>query len=130
MDRVLTKDVFAFKEPTLRPHTLYNGSAHGPDSVGSKAVAEGEGGDHRYDSAKDRAYGREVSLWCQVPFRVTGHTLNEGLTSRSSDHCRTCASATGGGLQPIGQDGRHWISCPHGIRLQRSVHHPVRDTLA
>ena len=47
-----------------------------------------------------------------------------------SDHCRTCASATGGGLHPIGQDGRHWISCPHGIRLQRSVHHPVRDTLA
>ena len=27
-------------------------------------------------------------------------------------------------------DGRHWISCPHGLRLQRSVHHPVRDTLA
>ncbi len=23
---------------------------------------------------------------------------------------------------------RHWISCPHGLRLQRSVHHPVRDT--
>ena len=46
-----------------------------------------------------------------------------------SDHCRTCASSTGA-LQPIGLDGRHWISCPHGLRLQRSVHHPVRDTLA
>ena len=46
------------------------------------------------------------------------------------DYCRTCASATGDGLQPIGPDGRHWISCPHGLRLQRSVHHPVRDTLA
>ena len=46
------------------------------------------------------------------------------------DYCRTCASATGDGLQPTGPDGRHWISCPHGLRLQRSVHHPVRDTLA
>ena len=46
------------------------------------------------------------------------------------DYCRTCASATGDGMQPIGPDGRHWISCPHGLRLQRSVHHPVRDTLA
>ena len=27
-------------------------------------------------------------------------------------------------------DGRHWISSPHSLRLQRSVHHPVRDTLA
>ena len=31
------------------------------------------------------------------------------------DYCRTCASATGDGLQPIGPDGRHWISCPHGL---------------
>ena len=23
-----------------------------------------------------------------------------------------------------------WTSCPHGLRLQRLVHHPVRDTLA
>ena len=46
------------------------------------------------------------------------------------DYCRTCASATGDGLQAVGPDGRHWISCPHGLRLQRSVHHPVRDTLA
>ena len=47
-----------------------------------------------------------------------------------SDYCRTCASATGDGLRSIGPDGRHWVSCPHGLRLQRSVHHPVRDTLA
>ena len=47
-----------------------------------------------------------------------------------SDYCRTCASATGDGLRSIGPDGRHLISCPHGLRLQRSVHHPVRDTLA
>ena len=47
-----------------------------------------------------------------------------------SDFCRTCASATGDSLRSIGPDGRHWISCPHGLRLQRSVHHPVRDTLA
>ena len=46
------------------------------------------------------------------------------------DYCRTCAPATGDGLQPVGLDGRHWISCPRGLRLQRSVHHPVRDTLA
>ena len=58
--------------------------------------------------------------------------LATGLQVRppGSDYSRTCASATGDGLHPIGPDGRHRLSCPHGIRLQRSVHHPVRDTLA
>ena len=37
--------------------------------------------------------------------------------------CQRCA-------RTLAADGRHWISCPHGLRLQRSVHHPVRDTLA
>jgi hypothetical protein len=53
-----------------------------------------------------------------------------GPSARVYNYCRTCASATGDGLRPIGPDGRHWISCPHGLRLQRSVHHPVRATLA
>ena len=46
-----------------------------------------------------------------------------------SDHCRTCATADGA-RQAIGVDGRHWVACPHGLRLQLSVHHPVRDCLA
>ena len=38
--RVLSKHVFAFKEPTLRPHTLLNGSAHGPDSGATQVHLE------------------------------------------------------------------------------------------
>ena len=55
----------------------------------------------------------------------------------NSEHKRTMSSQhvrgvleTAANTVANGPDGRHWISCPHGLRLQRSVHHPVRDTLA
>ena len=42
-------------------------------------------------------------------------------------HCRMCACA--GRLSPIPLTGRHFVSCPHGLRLHTSVHDPVRDEL-
>ncbi len=41
--------------------------------------------------------------------------------------CVHCAAA---GRDPsVGFDGRHFVRCPHGLRLHTSVHDPVRDAL-
>ena len=38
-------------------------------------------------------------------------------------HCLPCARASRASL--IGLDGRHFVHCPHGLRLHTSVHDPV-----
>ena len=47
---------------------------------------------------------------------------------RGERFCIHCASAGRRALH--GQDGRHFVQCPHGIRLHTTVHDPTRDTLA
>ncbi len=45
----------------------------------------------------------------------------------SEPHCVGCAAA--GRPSAVGECGRHYITCPHGLRLHTEVHDPVVETL-
>lgn len=47
---------------------------------------------------------------------------------RTSPHCSHCSMAGRHSLH--GPYGRHFVQCPHGIRLHTTVHDPTRDALA
>jgi hypothetical protein len=51
--------------------------------------------------------------------------LAPGMAARR--HCAHCASAARASHIPL--DGRHFTSCPHGVRASSTAHHPVRDAL-
>ena len=45
-------------------------------------------------------------------------------------HCLSCSYHTSPALQPLGDDARHFVRCPKGLRLHSTVSDGVRDKLA
>ena len=45
-------------------------------------------------------------------------------------HCLSCSYHTSPTLQPLGDDARHFVRCPKGLRLHSTVSDRVRDELA
>ena len=45
-------------------------------------------------------------------------------------NCLSCSFYTSPTLQPLGEDTRHFVRCPKGLRLHSSVSERVRDQLA
>ena len=93
----------------------------------------------------DGASPQGPSSWLtRMPKSVRFRFLDSGIdpiSARAADllacpphllhkHCLSCSYHTSPALQPLGDDARHFVNCPKGLRLHSTVSDRVRDELA
>ena len=93
----------------------------------------------------DGASPQGPSSWLtRMPKSVRFRFLDSGIdpiSARAADllacpphllhkHCLSCSYHTSPALQPLGDDARHFVRCPKGLRLHSTVSDRVRDELA
>ena len=99
---------------------------------------------NRKDTEKDgKRHGkrhREVHTLKSTRFRFLESGIDP-ISARAADllacpphllhkHCISCSYHTSPTLQPLGEDARHFVRCPKGLRLHTTVSDRVRDELA